>query len=390
VSVTVDASHAARDDRRDAEASAPPELARYSRQMLFERIGEEGQRRLRHANVTLVGCGALGSVLAGTLVRAGIGSLRIIDRDYLELSNLQRQTLFDEHDVAANLPKSEAAARKLRKINSTVEIEPVIADLNPRNVETLAGDADLILDGTDNLETRFLINDVAVKRDLPWVYGACIGAEGLVLAILPRRTPCLRCIWDELPPPGTTPTCDTVGVLAAAVQIVASLQATEAMKILIGREAELNGLMTVDAWAGRVRMLNVQAAFDAGDCPCCKLGRYEYLDGDKLSATTTLCGRNAVQVLPAACPSPSGSEGPADAAAVSAVSSSGPPSPARVDFAAIAARLPKSARAKHNEFMLRFTIDAYRVTLFADGRAIIEGTSDPAVARGVYAKYVGV
>ena len=362
-----------------------PELARYTRQMLFAPIGVDGQRRLRQASVTLVGCGALGSVLANTLVRAGVGSLRIIDRDFIETNNLQRQTLFDEHDIAQNLPKAEAAARKLRKINSAVEVEGIVADVNPGNAEGYCRDADLILDGTDNLETRFLVNDVAVKHDIPWVYGACIAAEGLVLPIVPHRTPCLRCIWDEPPPPGMTPTCDTVGVLAAAVNIVASLQVTAAMKIVMGIDAAARAtplpsregpgegqagacLLAIDAWEGRLRSINVQGALDEGDCPCCKHGRYDYLAGGKVAATTALCGRDAVQILPAA--------------------------DTVVNFRAIAERLPSRSNAKHNEFMLKFKVTVgnalYNITLFNDGRAIIQGTSDPSVARSVLAKYVGM
>ncbi len=342
--------------------------------MLFAPIGVEGQRRLRQASVTLVGCGALGSVLADLLVRAGVGALRIIDRDFVELDNLQRQTLFDEHDVAQNLPKAEAAARKLRKINSAVELEGLVEDVNPGNAVALCGDADLILDGTDNLETRYLINDVAVQHRLPWIYAACLGAEGLVLPIVPHEGPCLRCIWEDPPPPGTTPTCDTAGILAATASIVASLAATEAMKILLGNRGQgpstsgaepsrYTGLLVVDVWAGRVRGVNMQSAFDAGDCPCCKQGRYDFLTGERAATTTTLCGRDAVQILPAG--------------------------DVPINLKSIAARLSPQARAKVNEFILRFNVESVSVALFADGRAIIQGTSDPAIARAVYAKYIG-
>lgn len=255
--------------------------------------------------------------------------------------------------------------RKLRKINAAVEVEGLVADVHPANAEDLCAHADLVLDGTDNLETRFLLNDLAVKHDLPWVYGACLGTDGLVLPILPRRTPCLRCLWDEPPAPGTTPTCDTVGVLASTVQIVASLQAVEALKILMGRLDEVSRrLLAIDAWTGRIRTLNVQSAREDGDCPCCKQGRYDFLSGTRAATTTTLCGRDAVQILP-------------------------PASAARVNFKAIAERLPARANAKFNEFLLLFGAEPHVVTLFADGRAIIQGTSDPTVARGVYAKYIG-
>lgn len=339
-------------------------LSRYSRQMLFAPVGEAGQKRLKYSRVALVGCGALGSVLANTLARAGVGYLRIIDRDFIELNNLQRQVLFDEHDLAQNLPKAEAAARKLRKINSAVEVDGVIADLRPENAEALLTDVDLLLDGTDNFETRFLVNDVAVKHGLPWVYGAVLGSEGVVMPVLPGETACLRCVWEEMPPPGTTPTCDTAGVLAPAVEVVASLQAVEAMKILMGRIAEVSrALVSIDVWRGQFRSLGMQAALEQGTCACCRRREFEFLEGKHASASTTLCGRDAVQVTPAAG--------------------------ARVNFQEIAARVGGRARPASNAFLLRFTIDAYQVTLFADGRAIIKGTSDPAAARSVYAKYIG-
>ena len=340
-------------------------LARYSRQMLFEPFGVAGQKRLIHSQVALIGCGALGTVLASTLVRAGVGHMRIVDRDFIELDNLQRQVLFDEHDISQNLPKAEAAARKLRKINSSVEVEAVVADVNASNIESLCHDVDLILDGTDNFETRFLINDIAVKHNLPWVYGACIAAEGLVMPILPRQTPCLRCIWEDAPPPGMTPTCDTAGVLGTVVNVVASLQALEAMKILAGKlDAVVRKLVTIDVWTGRMRAMDMQASRDQGNCPCCKQGRYEYLSGDRASAAVSLCGRDAVQISP-----PGGAN-------------------EKLNFRDLAARL-KNARASHNEFMLKFTVDNLAFTVFPDGRAIIKGTHDPSAARAAYAKYVG-
>lgn len=343
-----------------------PDLARYSRQVLFPHIGEAGQKRLRLGRVLLVGCGALGTVLASTLARAGVGFLRIVDRDYIELDNLQRQVLFDEHDIAQNLPKAEAAARKLRKINSSIEVDALVADVGPANIEALARDVDLLLDGSDNFETRFLINDLCVRDDLPWVYGACIAAEGLVLPIIPRQTPCLRCLWDQPPPPGTTPTCETAGVLGSAVNIVASLQAIEAMKLLMGRTDELNRrLVSFDVWTGRFRALDMQAAYESGDCRCCKHGEYDYLSGQLASQSISLCGRNAVQIAP-------------------------PATGARLSFKDIAARLGHGARPTFNEYMLRFQVDQLAVTLFPDGRAIIKGTSDPAAARSIYARFVGV
>jgi molybdopterin/thiamine biosynthesis adenylyltransferase len=339
-------------------------LARYSRQMLFAPLGREGQERLLRARVVLVGCGALGSVSADSLVRAGVGQLRIVDRDFLELNNLQRQVLFDEHDVAANLPKAEAAARKLRAVNSRVNVEAVIADLNADNAESLCERADLVLDGTDNLETRFLINDVAVKHDIPWVYGACVAAEGLMMAIVPGQTPCLRCLWDDAPPAGMMPTCDTVGVLGPLVHLVAGFQVLEALKLLSGRPEALHGrLITIDAWSGQTRSLNMQSARNAGDCPCCAQRSFEYLSGRKSGSVTTLCGRNAVQVL-----APPGT---------------------RVDLAQLAGRLPLGLAAAHNAWLLRFHADGCTVTVFPDGRAIVQGTPDAAVARSLLARYIG-
>ena len=341
-------------------------LERYSRQILFGPIGEEGQGRLLASRVTLIGCGALGSVLANQLVRAGVGFLRIVDRDYLELNNLQRQMLFDEDDVAADLPKAEAARRKLQRINSSVTIEAVVADVSHRNIERIAEGADLLLDGTDNIEARFLINDLAVKTHRPWVYGACVAARGLSMPIVPNETPCLRCLFEQAPPPELNPTCDTAGVLGPVVSMVASHQAVEAIKILSGRLDALDRrLFSFDAWEGRVVQIPVQRAYDEGDCPCCRRREFEYLDGRQGSRAVSLCGRQAVQVLPRG-------EG-------------------RVEFPALAEKVRGVAgtEPKFNEFLLRFVVGEFEVTVFADGRAIIKGTSDPEEARSVYARYVG-
>lgn len=343
-----------------------PSLGRYSKQVLFSEIGEAGQRQLLASHVTIIGCGALGSVLANTLVRAGVGHIRICDRDYIEPDNLQRQILFDEQDIAANLPKAEAAVRKLRRINSEIEIESVVADVNHTNIERFCSDADLLLDGTDNFETRFLINDLAVKTSRPWIYGAVIGATGLCLPVIPNETPCLRCVFEEAPPPEINPTCDTAGVLGPAVGLVASIQAMEAMKILARRIDAVNRhMISIDAWTGRFTNLDVQRAFDEGHCPCCREGRFDYLDGTIAASTTTLCGRNAVQVRPAA--------------------------DTTVDLAAIARKLDSVANGEvtHNKFMLRCAIGRYEMTVFVDGRAIVKGTDNANTARTVYAKYIG-
>lgn len=347
-------------------ATIPGELTRYSRQILFEPIGVEGQRRLSAAHVVLFGCGALGTVLANTLARAGVGRIRICDRDFIEVDNLQRQVLFDEDDIAAGLPKAEAAAQKLRKINSTITVEPEVVDVNHTNIERLADGAQVLLDGTDNFETRFLINDFAVKSRRPWVYGAVIGSTGLCMPIIPFDTPCLRCVFEEAPPPEMNPTCDTAGVLGSVVNIVASLQAVEAIKLLTGQANAINRhLVNIDIWSGHIASLNVQSAFDAGNCPCCKRGEFPYLSGQWAGSTTTLCGRDAIQI-----------------------NSIGG---RKVDFTAIAEKLRSVAKGAvtHNRFLLKAEVDGHELTLFADGRAIIRGTRDPDRARTLYAKYVG-
>ena len=353
----------------DYSAPTPPfdpRFARYSRQMLFEPIGVEGQRKLSEARVALIGCGALGTVLANTLVRGGVGFLRICVRDYIEKDNLQRQILFDESDIEAGLPKAQAAAQKLRRMNSEVTVEPVVTDVNHTNIESLTDGAAVILDGTDNFETRFLINDLAVSTGRPWIYGAVIGATGLCMTIIPGETPCLRCVFEEAPPPELNPTCDTAGVLAPVVSIIASLQAVEAIKLLIGRFDEINRhLVHIDAWTGRFVNMKVHSTSRGNDCPCCGKRHFAYLSGELASATTTLCGRNAVQVRLAK------SDG--------------------VSFPLIADKLKRAAvtDVSFNDFLLRATIDECEFTLFHDGRAIIKGTSDPDRARTLYAKYVG-
>jgi len=355
-------------DREAGASRLSGELARYSRQILFSELGEEGQRRLMASRVTLIGCGALGTVIADTLVRAGVGFLRIVDRDYIEPNNLQRQVLFDERDIADGLPKAAAAAAKLGRINSSVSVEGVVGDANHSTIEGLVDGAGMILDGTDNFETRFLINDVAVKSGLPWVYGACVSSTGMVMPIIPGETPCLRCMWSEPPPAGTSPTCDTAGVLSPVVHVVAAMQSMEAIKLLAGRGAAVNrALLQIDVWSGRFETFDMSGARDAG-CACCGRREFEFLSGSRGGGATTLCGRNAVQVGGSA-----GSGG------------------LRPDFEQIAARVADVATSapRFNRFMLRFSIGRYDLTVFADGRAIIQGTPDPLEARSVYAKYIG-
>jgi adenylyltransferase/sulfurtransferase len=339
-------------------------LERYSRQMRFPGIGEAGQRRLLESHVTLCGCGALGTVLANALVRGGVGHLRLVDRDFIETNNLQRQVLFDEHDVAENLPKAEAAARKLNAINSSVHIEPVVTDIDRTNILDLVHDADIILDGTDNFEIRYLINDVAVKLGKPWIYGGCIGSHGQTMTILPGETPCLRCVFEAAPAPGEAGTCETAGVLSPIVNIIASYQTTEAFKILTGRQALINrDLIYLDVWDNVQRRIKIAPLFGKVDCPCCGWRRFEWLEGEQGSHTTSLCGRNAVQVSHRTA--------------------------ARLNFEELAHHLDTLGEVSYNRFLLKFEVEGFQFTVFPDGRAIIKGTSDVDKARTLYAKYIG-
>lgn len=339
-------------------------LERYSRQMRFPGLGEQGQRKLATARVSLCGCGALGTVIANSLVRAGVGFLRIVDRDFVELNNLQRQVLFDEADAAESLPKAQAAAEKLRRINAEIVIEPVVADLSHTNIERWCGDADLILDGTDNFETRLLINDYAFKTTKPWIYGGCIGSQGQCLTIVPGKTACLRCLVETAPPPGTTPTCETAGILAPISTIIASFQVAEALKILTGNLDAINrDLVVIDVWDTTLKSIRLAGLEERRDCPVCARGQYEWLDGGKGSHTTRLCGRNAVQIVPEAH--------------------------AALDLAALARSLGNAADVSRNQYLLRFRVDAFELTVFADSRAIVKGTEDVATARSLYARYIG-
>ncbi|MDH3453071.1 MAG: ThiF family adenylyltransferase [Gammaproteobacteria bacterium] len=360
------------------------DLARYHRQMLLPGFGADAQRRLLGSTALVLGCGALGSVAADMLARAGVGHLVIVDRDFIELSNLQRQVLFDERDVADAIPKAEAAKRKIAKINSDVRVTAIVDDINHANIERFAAGADILVDGLDNLETRYLANDLAVKNGLPYVYGAAVGMTGMALPILPHTdsdaawettaegdlaTPCLRCLFEELPPPGTSPTCDTVGVISSAVAIVANFQVAETLKILTGNfERVSRTILNLDLWANEILQLKVADAYDQGDCPCCKRRRFEFLDGKAGSRAASLCGRNAIQLR-------HGQH--ADS----------------IDLDAVAMRLRDHGDISVNEFMLRAHITdsdtQYEITLFPNGRAIIKGTDEPAVARGIFAKYVG-
>lgn len=337
-----------------------PELdERYSRQVLFAGIGSSGQCRLGEARVAIVGCGATGTALASLLARAGVGMLKIIDRDYVETSNLQRQTLFDEQDAAESLPKAIAAARKIAAFNSEVSIEPVADDLRPENIDELLLGMQLILDGTDNFETRYLINDYAVKNTLPWIYTAAVGSYAATMNVLPGETACLSCIFPQSPS-GAIETCETAGILNSVVNFAASIAATEALKILVGaRESLRRTLLSADLW--RNERAEILAEKPRAECQTCVRRNFPYLNGEG-RPQLTLCGRNSVQIHEHARP---------------------------IDLAEMSERLKPHGIVRHNEFVLKFSKEPLEMTLFPDGRAIIKGTTDTAVARSLYAKYVG-
>ena len=344
----------------------PPNLDRYHKQILFADFDEDRQRRLLNSRVLLCGCGALGTVLADLLVRAGVGFLRIVDRDFVEVTNLQRQVLYDEQDVADHLPKSICAANKLRRINSDVTIEPVVADIAYSNILQFAEGVDLILDGTDNFEVRFLINDASLETGIPWIYAGVIGSHGQTMAIFPNETACLRCLIETVPEPGSTETCDTAGVLGPAVNVISSLEAIDALKILSGQRDKISPMLTVvDVWDGTFRRMNLADLRERTDCPACKQGKRDWLSGKEGSQTTNLCGRNAVQVSP--------------------------PKTGTFSLEELEERLRETASVTRNNFLLRFELrdPDYEVTVFKDGRAIIKGTEDIGLARGVYSRYIG-
>jgi adenylyltransferase/sulfurtransferase len=332
---------------------------RYSRQILFDGIGAPGQQRLAAARVALVGCGATGSAVASLLARSGVGHLRIIDRDYVEPSNLQRQTLFDESDARESLPKAVAAVRRIAAFNSQIVAEPQVADLTPDNVAVLLGDVDLILDGTDNFETRYLINDYAIERNLPWIYAAAVGSYGLTLNVIPGQTACLACLFPDSPQ-GTFETCETAGILNSAVNLIASIEATEALKLLVGAYDKLRRtLLSFDVWSNE--RTELQAAKPQPGCRACGGRDFIHLEG-KGRPHITLCGRNSVQIHERHRP---------------------------VDFNEMNQRLTPHGTVRHNAFVLKFWRDPYEMTLFPDGRAIIKGTTDTGVARSLYARFVG-
>jgi adenylyltransferase/sulfurtransferase len=335
---------------------------RYSRQILFSGIGAAGQKRLQSATVLIVGCGALGTAQVEALARAGVGRLRIADRDFVEASNLQRQTMFTESDAAERLPKAIAAQKHLHKVNSSVSVEPEVVDVNASNVERLLAGSNLVLDGTDNFATRYLLNDACVKHNVDWIYGAAVGSYGVTMTIRPRRTPCLRCVFEEAPPAASAPTCDTVGVIMPIISVVAAVQVTEALKLLTKNEAELHqSLMQFDVWRNEWR--RIKPGPPSPDCPTCGLGRFEMLNENRSEFAAVLCGRNAVQISP---------------------SQSG-----RVDFQRLAERLRSNGEVQFNDYLLRFRTGDFELTVFQDARSIVRGTDNITTARSLYAKFIG-
>jgi adenylyltransferase/sulfurtransferase len=340
-------------------------MNRYHRQTLLSQIGEAGQERLARGRVLLIGCGALGTVIADQLMRAGVGFLRILDRDIVELTNLQRQVLFDESDARDGLPKAVAAARRLGKINSQVQLEPIVADVESGNIERLCEGVELILDGTDNVATRYLINDVAVKNRIAWIYGACVGTEGRVMPVLPGGA-CLRCVFPEPPAAGELPTCDTAGVLGAAAAIVGAIQATEAIRLLVGgTDASEAQMVACDVWTRRYRTIDLRDARRA-DCPTCGRRDFQFLN-DTTGSAVQLCGRNSVQIRPHR-------------------------SYATIDADAMDQKLRPHGEVIRTPYFVRVTLNGeqrLQLTIFMDGRTIVHGTSDPARARAIHARYVG-
>jgi molybdopterin-synthase adenylyltransferase len=335
---------------------------RYSRQILFNGIGAEGQQRLQHSRALIIGCGALGSAHAESLARAGVGRLRIADRDFVEASNLQRQTMFTERDASERMPKAVAAANHIHEINQEIEVEPEIIDVNHSNIEQLIKDCDVVLDGTDNFATRYLINDACVKHETNWIYGAAVGSYGVTMTIQPHQSPCLRCVFEEAPPAASAPTCDTAGVIMPIISVVAAVQVTEALKLLTGQTENLHGsLMQFDVWRNEWRKINPGPR--SPECPTCGRGEFETLAASSNEFAAVLCGRDAVQISPAQS--------------------------THIDFEQLAERLRPTGEVKFNDYLLRFRTGEFEMTVFQDARSIIRGTSEIKTARSLYAKFIG-
>lgn len=336
---------------------------RYSRQILFPGIGKAGQEKLLGSRVLIVGCGALGASHAEMLSRAGVGHLKIVDRDFVEFTNLQRQTLFKESDAAERLPKAIAAKTRIAEVNSEVEVEPIVADVNQSNVEQIIADADLVLDGTDNFQIRYLLNDACIKLGKTWIYGAAVSSYGTTMTIIPGETPCLRCIFEEMPDAGTSPTCDTAGVIMPIIATVSAVQVSEAIKLVVGDRDTLHGsLMQFDLWQNDWR--KIKLAKPTPDCRACQQRIFDFLDAESPEFSAVLCGRNAVQIAP--------------------------PNSTTIDLKSFSEKLAHLADVKQNDYLVRFSSGENEITVFRDGRAIVKGTDDIAVARSLYARYVGV
>lgn len=335
-------------------------MERYEKQILFHEIGLEGQMKLLNKKVVIIGCGALGTVISNNLVRSGVGFIKLIDRDYIEISNLQRQNLFDEDDIINNLPKAVAAANKLKRINSSIIIESILTDVNSKNIESLCEGMDVIMDATDNLQTRYLINDISIKLNIPWIYGGAIGSTGMIHTIIPHETPCLRCMFPEIPPIGSTDTCDTVGVLNSITSIVASIQSTEAIKLLVDKkDAIIKGLQYIDIWANEFETIDLNIN---SNCVACGEKRFDFLERATDEAVY-LCGKNSIQINPLQ---------------------------KNISVEEIINRLKSlNIEVKRNAYFIKFTVEDVQFTLFYDGRAMLKNTSDINRAMSLYTRYVG-
>jgi molybdopterin/thiamine biosynthesis adenylyltransferase len=335
---------------------------RYSRQILFPEIRKTGQEKLFNSRVLIVGCGALGASHAEMLARAGVGKLRIVDRDFVEFTNLQRQTLFKESDATERLPKAIAAKNRIAEINSGIEVEALVADVNHSNIESLIDGCDLVIDGTDNFQVRYLLNDACVKNSKTWIYGAAVSSYGTTMTIIPGKTPCLRCIFEEMPDAGSSPTCDTAGVVMPIIASISAIQVAEAIKILVSDVKSLHGsLVQIDVWQNDWRKIKLSAPNP--DCKTCGQHVFEFLDAESQEFSAVLCGRNAVQIAPAI--------------------------PTEINLENFAAKISNIPNVKWNEYLVRFTVDDNEITVFRDGRAIVKGTEDVSVARTLYARFIG-
>ncbi|MCX5970841.1 MAG: ThiF family adenylyltransferase [Coprothermobacterota bacterium] len=350
-----------KDELRDHEMDSQVNDERYSSQLILPGIGQEGQRKLGNSTVVVVGCGALGCTIASALVRAGVGHLRIIDRDFVEIRNLQRQILFTEADAHLNQPKAVAAERALHQANSQVQVEGVVADFDPRNALSLVEGANLLLDGLDNFETRYLLNDVSWKTGIPWIYGGAVGTVGMTATFIPDQTPCFRCFLPDPPPPGSVATCDVAGVINSAPWMIASVQAAEAMKMLIGTPNRNRDLIVLDPWNLSFQKVLISTR---ENCPTCQQRRFDFLEGSAGTKVIRLCGQNAVQIWNAG-------QGP-------------------FPLDQLEEHLCLLGKVTRNEHLLQITIGEYTLVLFYDGRAVIRGTDDVALARSLYARYIGI